>query len=173
MADPETIRKAQEDALRLLHIRPRSRAELHHRLARQSYPEEVIAAVLATLERWHLVDDRDFAAAWVRSRTTQQRAGRQRLQRELRQQGIAAEIIEETLAAHLDEEAERDLARAVAARSLRRLQRLDEETARRRLVGLLSRRGFPSDLIRQIVRETLPGGEERADEPSEEGTYGA
>lgn len=163
MADPETIRKAQEDALRWLQSRPRSRAELRQRLARRNYPDEVITEVLATLERWHLVDDRGLAAAWVRTRTAQRRAGRQRLRRELRQKGIEAEIIEETLAAHLDEEAERDLARAVAARNLRRLQGLDEATARRRLVGLLSRRGFPYDLIRQIVRETLIGGEERAD----------
>ena len=57
--------KAREAALRLLAVRARSEGELDDRLKRKGFDERTSAEVVAALKRVGLVDDEDFARAWV------------------------------------------------------------------------------------------------------------
>jgi SOS response regulatory protein OraA/RecX len=47
------------------------------------------------------------------------------------------------------------IARALAMKQATRLRKLDPQVARRRLVGMLQRRGFDYDSIRPVVDEIL------------------
>jgi len=157
------MERARDYALKLLAYRPRSRAELQTRLAQKGYTEETINQVLTLLERHGWVDDAEFAALWVRHRTRTRTLGPERLRRELAQKGVDREIAEAAIAVAIDESSELMQARAVAEKVRAQLAGVEPGTASRRLAGRLARRGFHSDVIWRVVRETLAGGEDIGD----------
>ncbi len=101
-----------------------------------------------------LVDDEAFASAWVEARLRTRNSSRRALHAELREKGIAEEVAENALAA-VDEHAELRGARAVAGKFVRALPHTSRlsETDQRRLFGRLARRGFATDVVRQVLAE--------------------
>lgn len=141
--------RAYERALNLLSYRPRSAAEIARRLRKADFPPSAIEAALTRLERVGLVDDLTFARYWVENRETFRPRGHRMLRWELKQKGIADQIIDEVLAS-LDERAS---AYRLARKRASRLRHLDEATFRRRLSTYLARRGFPYSIINEAVQE--------------------
>ncbi len=141
--------RTYESALMLLSYRPRSEGELRQRLLRKGLPEASIDASIERLRRGGLVDDEQFARAWVESRGAGSSGrGRQVLAGELRAKGIDAELVSEALSG-VDE-----LAHAMEAARPRanRLGGLEYNEFRRRLGGFLHRRGFGYDATSAVVR---------------------
>lgn len=146
-------RRALEIAGRQLGQRPRSAAELRRALARRGVPEAVQIEVIARLARHGLVDDQRFAQEWVAQRAAGRRPlGPDRLAAELRERGVAGEIVAEAVAA-LAPEQELEQARAVAQARWPRYRQYPRPDGERRLAALLRRRGFTWATIRQVVRE--------------------
>jgi regulatory protein len=126
---------ARDRALQLIGYRERSRSELTQRLLDNGFPRPVVDTVVARFCEVELVDDRRFASAWVRSRTSAG-YGLRRIRRELAEKGVDDEIT----TAVLDEETDGDeLSRA--RDSLRGRQPRDPKD-RERLVRRLVARGF-------------------------------
>lgn len=146
---------AVEIAHRLLAVRLRSRRELTDRLRRRGISADVLAAVVADLERHGQVDDHRFADAWVRTRVALQPSGRIRLRYELAHKGVAREVIDRTLGETLSEQDEGALAQEVARARLRRYRGLPPDVIYRRLAGILQRRGFPTGVIARTLREVM------------------
>lgn len=141
--------------LRLLAVRLRSRREIEDRLSRKGYSGEVVAAVVAQLNREGLLDDMRFSRAWVAGRLALRPSGAVRLRQELRQKGVAAEVIEQVLQATLPGSTERTRAVEVARARAQRYRGEPREVAFRRLAGVLRRRGFSSAAIAAALREVL------------------
>jgi regulatory protein len=78
IARAETLRRAREDAYRLLGFRARSENEIRDRLARKGYEDEVIAQVLDGLRADGYVDDRAFTEDWGQGARRHARAARPR-----------------------------------------------------------------------------------------------
>lgn len=162
----DLVERAYESALRYLALRPRSEQEVRQYLAKKGWEQEIIAEVLARLSRAHLVDDREFARFWVENRAAHRPRGGWALRYELRQKGVAGEIIAGALA-QVDEE---ENALAAARRLLPRLAHLDEVTFHRRLASALQRRGFSFLLACRVVErlwDELQAGQEA--NPTERG----
>ena len=166
--DPEaTLASREEQAraacLRLLTVRARTRAELATRLAQRGFAEDVSARVLDRLAEVGLIDDRDFAEQWVRSRHVNAGKGKRALASELRTKGIDDDMIAEALA-EVDSDAERSRAEQLVADKLRR-ERLTDETddakVTRRLVGMLARRGYHQSMAFDVVKMALATERER------------
>lgn len=153
----ETRRRAKESALRLLGYRGRSRMELRRRLESKGYEEVVIDDVLEDLARAQLLDDREFTESWVTARTGDRPLGPQRIAWELRQKGVAAELIESTLAERCSPEAELSLALTAAGPMLRRIRGAEPEATRRKLAAALRRRGFSWSVTAAVLEQLLPG----------------
>lgn len=157
-ADLEALRRAEQqqraygDALRLLNYRPRSAAEVRGRLGRRGYDPEQVEAVVSRLQEQGLLEDRAFARLWVENRRLSSPRGRQRLAAELRQKGLAAEVIADVLAEAADED-EAAQALELARGRARALSGLERPVFLRRLQGFLSRRGFSSELVLQVARQ--------------------
>ncbi len=147
----DAIERATDRAVRLLARRPHSEAELRRYLARKNTPDAVIEAALAKLQRLGYVDDRAFAAYWVENRERFRPRGIRALRYELRQKGIAADVIEETLQ-DFDPQAS---ARRAAQTYARRLHNLTRREARNKLAGFLQRRGFAYAVVREVVQDVL------------------
>jgi regulatory protein len=156
--------RATAASLQFLGYRPRSRAEVERRLARRGFSEAAVAVAIERLERWHYLDDDAFARAWIESRAEHQPRGRRLIQQELREKGVAREVVEQALEEiELDEyPAALELARK-RARSLRGEAPL---VRRRRLAGYLQRRGYGWDVVSRVL-DALLGDEDDADEGTE------
>jgi len=139
--------KAYEDALNYLSYRPRATREIARHLQEKGIEPDTIEHVLARLTYAKLIDDREFAQTWVENRTTFRPRGARAVRVELRQKGIDDEIVENALH-DIDDESN---AQAAGRLALRRLAALEEPVFRRRLLGLLLRRGFSYGVARQVT----------------------
>jgi regulatory protein len=161
---PEDMESAvRERCLTLLASQPRTRAELERSLARSGAPDDVVAAVLDRLTHVGLVDDAAYAQAYVRTGVGVRRRGTRSLRAELRGRGVAPDVID-LAAAEVDEDDERATALALARRRAPGLARLAAEVRRRRLMGLLLRRGFSSSVIHDVLAEVLSSASEGDDD---------
>jgi regulatory protein len=145
----ELSQRCYEAALRYLDYRPRSQAELRQRLARRGFDGDTIAATLARLQEQGLVDDLAFAQFWKENRQAFSPRSRWLVRRELRQKGVAEEVIERVVA-NVDEE---DGAYQAAIAKARRLPLGDYEGFRRRLGEYLKRRGFGYGAIKSTIKK--------------------
>ncbi|MBM3144317.1 MAG: regulatory protein RecX [Chloroflexi bacterium] len=134
----EAGEKAYQRALNLLSYRIRAEAEIRRNLVEHDTPESVIEEVVERLRRAKLVDDLDFARSWVENRSEFRPRGRRALQNELRQKGIAREIIAEVLQNSNEEE----LAYRAAKENVRKYRTPEWPEFRRKLLAFLARRGF-------------------------------
>jgi regulatory protein len=151
--------KIRERVLRLLTAQPRTRAELERSLGRAGAPDDVVARVLDRFSELKLVDDEAYAQAYVRTGLAVRRRGSRSLTMELRGRGVAPEVIAEATA-EFDPNSEYATARDLAEKRLRGLARLDPPVQRRRLMGLLLRRGFSSAVALGVVNDVLSNGHE-------------
>jgi regulatory protein len=135
-------------------MQPRTRVELERKLTQAEAPPEVVAQVLDRLTVVGLVDDAAFAQAYVRSGVAVRRRGTRSLRSELRGRGVSDDDIE-SAADEVDEDTERATALALASRRAPSLARFAPEVRRRRLMGLLLRRGFSSNIVSSVLSEVM------------------
>lgn len=155
----EALAPVRKRALGLLDQRARSRHELRERLLRAEFAPELVDEVLDSLECASLIDDTYFATEWVRQRAARRGKSAKALDMELRDKGVAAAIRADALA-QISEEDEEAQARALAEKKARALKvvpadRAEYNKALRRVVGVLARRGYSSELTVRVARESL------------------
>lgn len=146
--------QAAEDALvRALRRRSLSVSEARTRLIREDVPAESVEEIIARLGRIGALDDSALAEQLVHIAVNRKRQGRRAVAQTLSARGIARDAIESALAELPDDDAERALEYARGKAS--RLVRYDEDTALRRLIGQLSRRGFGGGVAMTAARTAL------------------
>jgi regulatory protein len=152
---------AREAALKLLDRTRRTRSDLARRLRDKGHDATEVSEVLDRLVEVGLVDDVEFARAWLAGRWGRRAAGWRSLEQSLRQKGVSSEDVAAARAKLEEREGSADevsLARRVIAQSERRFAKLDPRQRRQRLWALLMRRGFDGEVIREAldVREETP-----------------
>ncbi|MBB4946575.1 regulatory protein [Kitasatospora gansuensis] len=153
-APTDPAAQARDICLRLLTGTAKTRKQLADALRKKEIPDEVAAEVLDRYEEVGLIDDGAFAAAWVESRHAVRGLGRRALAQELRQRGVAGELVERALE-QVDSEDEEEAARELVRRKLRTVRALDPQVRTRRLVGMLARRGYSEGLAFRAVKDVL------------------
>jgi len=138
---------AYQRALHLLEHRMRSENEIRQKLASHEISAEVIDDVIARLRRSGLVNDQQFAKAWVENRSEFRPRGRRAMSLELRQHGLDREVIDQALA-DVDEEA---LAYKAAQKQARKLAHLEATDFRQKMYGFLARKGFDYEVITSVI----------------------
>lgn len=151
--DPDAAREA---ALTLLERTRRTRSDLVRRLRERGFEPAVIESVIARLEAVGLVDDAEYARAWLAGRLGRRPTGARRLEMELRARGVSAEDVvrgRALLEAQTGVVDELAAARRAIASAAGRYAKLDPRVRRQRLWALLSRRGFDPDVIERALVE--------------------
>lgn len=123
-------------------------------LRQRGVPDDVAERVLTRFEEVGLIDDQVFAQMWVESRQRARHLAPRALRMELRQRGVAADLIDAALAT-LDPDDELHAAREVARRKARSVAGLPRPTQVRRLTGALARKGYGPGLASAVVRDVL------------------
>lgn len=146
-------RLCREQAVKYLAMRPHSRAELERKLRRRGHANEVIQTVLDDLSRKKFLDDFAFARAKAESAAAHRHQGRHRIRAELRRCGVDGEVARKALDEVFADRDSLAIARTLVEKHKARLKRLEPQVARRRLAGLLQRRGFDYEVIGPLLAE--------------------
>jgi regulatory protein len=138
--------KAYAHAIRFLGFRARSQAEMARYLRDKGYSAEVADEIVGRLVNEQYLDDEAFARFWLEDRERFRPRGQSALRYELRQKGIADEVID-TVLADLDED---ELAWKAVERKLSHWKNLAEQDLKKKIVGFLSRRGFSYETANEV-----------------------
>lgn len=147
-------RRAENASLHALGRRAQSRAEVVELLRRREIDPIVIEAEVARLERVGLVDDGALALTLVERLADRKKLGVGALRAELQRRKLDAAAIEAALATREGDD-DRDLLAGLVDDRLRRMGELDRDTAERRLLGYLARKGHGGGAAREAVRAAL------------------
>jgi len=147
----EEFKQARALAYRYLSHRDRSARETADHLKKKGFEEAVVQQTLRDLKKANYLDDRRFAEHWARTRAENRHYGKFRLRQELIGKGLPQDLIEETLDTLFETVKEIDLARAVVEKKLPAMRDLDPGKKKSRLIGLLQRKGFSSDVIYKVL----------------------
>lgn len=145
--------RAERRLLRSLGSRGLSVSEARTKLRQQEVPAELSDEIIDRLLRTGALDDARLAEQLVHSATARKKQGRRAIAQALVARGIARDVADAALAELPDDDADRALefARSKAGQ----LVRFDDDTALRRLVGQLARRGFGGSLAMSAARRAL------------------
>lgn len=139
---------AYQAALRYISFRPRSTQEVRKKLEGKGFSESTLEATLRRLEQSSLLNDKQFSQSWVENREAFRPRSHRALEYELKQKGVAVEVIEQALDQVADDET---LAYQAANRLAHRLSDLDRNKFLQKVGSFLSRRGFAYPVIRPVV----------------------
>lgn len=152
--DPEQIRERAEAALvRKLRAKALSLSEARSVLRENDLDRDTIEDVIDDFSARGYIDDRTLASLLVTSGVERKGQGRVALARSLSQRGIPREIIDEALEELPDDDAERAL--EYARSKAPGMSRLEPDTALRRLLGQLARRGYGGSVAMNAARTAL------------------
>lgn len=150
---PDEVQLALAYVRRSTAAQPASEGRLRGRLADRGHDEAVVEAAMQRARAERLVDDLALSAALVAEWLGQGHAPR-RLRDGLRRRGFDEEVVEVAVgrAAAVDQTA---VAFDLARRRAETLAHLPPETAYRRVVGYVARRGHGEGLARKAARDAV------------------
>ena len=160
--DVEAIQEGQvqqecfDKAMLYLSRRMHSRSELRRKLLKAEFTDAVIDPTLQRLADLNYINDAEFARQKLQH-SQRKLIGQRRALVDLMRTGVKGEVAREAVREHFNQDEARDNAQKLIEKNLPRLQRLDPMTAKRRLIGLLQRRGFDYDTIKPMVDCALIG----------------
>jgi regulatory protein len=160
IAAGEVRQECFDSAMTYAGARMHSRAELRRKLARREYGDAVIDGVLADLTRLGYLDDARFAHAKAASLAEHKHHGRRRAYQELIRAGVRKDVAETALNDVYEQTDPLAAATTLAEKRAASLKRLDPLVARRRLAGMLQRRGFEYETIKPVIDRVLGSGRE-------------
>ncbi|MBF0558656.1 MAG: regulatory protein RecX [Nitrospirae bacterium] len=147
---PNSLGDALKYALRLLGYSDRSVGEMRQKLAGKGFPDEVIDKTLSYLEEKGFVDDRKLAELLRNDAVGRRHLGAQGVRSYLLRRGFAKDIADEMSVADNDYLGS---AMQLVEKRMRSMGHLDSNTIKRRLWGLLARRGYAFDEIRKALEK--------------------
>ena len=132
--------------------RAKSKGEILAHLKKRGVADEVANATIYKLTQNGLIDDAEFAKAWVQSRHNAKKLSKRIIAGELRTRGVDQNFIDEALD-EIDEEAEYRTAFGLAMKKYSTISRMEPEVQIRRIQSLLQRKGFGFGTIGRVIRE--------------------
>lgn len=149
-----TLMMIRRDAYRMIGRNAMSRQRLIDRLKRKAHDPKAAAAVADELAAMGLINDEAFAANIAA--TASRKAGKRLVESKLRARGIDRAVAAKASASAASKRNAKEDALALARSRVKRMSdRLTPDAKRRRLYGLLARRGYDSDVCRTVVEKVL------------------
>jgi regulatory protein len=144
-----------DQAIKYIQRRQLSSRDLATKLAARGFETQMIRDVLDDLARLGYVNDAQYAVSRATTAAQTRHHGPRRAMAELAKAGVNREVARRAVEEVFESTDLLSVARALAAKQAARLKRLDPLTARRRLAGMLARRGFEYETILPVIDEVL------------------
>jgi regulatory protein len=139
--------KAKQRAFRLLALRARSEKELRSKLKEKGFDESVGEAVAERLRELKYLDDESFARQWAHNLAVNRLLGNKRIETSLREKGVPRALREQVITEVREEISEQEAIRALIRKKEEKSAIKRDEKEKRRLARSLMVKGFPPDLI--------------------------
>lgn len=150
----DTATDASEDSRPRIKPKTYTKSEIAQRLEREGFSGEAIEVSIAELIRSGHIRDRKYAENWIARRQKSNPRGKTLLKQELIDKGIDKETAVQVVAT-VETEDEAEVALQIAQKRVKQYKRLPTHVAKRRLHGFLARRGFGSDVVRQVLEQVF------------------
>jgi regulatory protein len=147
----ERKKEAKDVALKILSFRRRTEKQVKDKLQKKGFDEKTIKATIDKLKEFDLINDIEFATAWVKDRLAFKPRGKKLLKQELWKKGIKKEIIEQVTEELCQNEDKSAL--ELLEKIKKRYKDLEEKAAKRRMFNFLLRRGFSYEVARQVLTQ--------------------
>lgn len=146
------VGKLMERMYRLFGIRQRSEKEVkdYFRIKLREISQLVIDATILSLKKKGMINDEQFAKAWMESRS--KKYGVNRIKQELFQKGIDRDIIDQVIG---EGENEKQVAEKALEKKLRLWKNLKPMEFRKKAYGYLMRRGFEYETTKSVVEKYI------------------
>lgn len=154
MLREDGIRRAKDQVLKYLGIRPHSRKELLLKTLRKGFSPDVIEAALNDLQKVELIDDRQFTRQFIQNEMLLRPGGKNLLKEKLLNRGVAPDIFQPILEELYEEGSQEDIIRQIAGKFLERNRRPDNQKRTEKLVRHLQSKGFDWEMIHWVLRES-------------------
>jgi len=145
--------EAKEVALRFLSFRRRTEKEVKEKLQKKGFDEKTIKRTIAKLKEYDLINDLEFATAWVKERLAYKPRGKKLLWQELWKKGIRKEIVDQVTQELCQDEDKSVL--ELVEKIKKKYKNLEPPVAKRRMYGFLLRRGFSYETVNQAMRNSI------------------
>ena len=163
----DNFEKLLGKSFRFLSYRPRSEKEVKDYLKKKSFfakamegqeknnLESVIDSIINKLKEQKFLNDEEFVKWWIEQRTTIKPKASRLIKIELKQKGIAKDLIDKIF----EESSSSDLEKATVL-AKRRIKRYSHISDRKKLYDKLGRflasRGFNYETIKEVIDQILP-----------------
>ncbi len=142
--------KAKMTALSYLSYKDRSKREVIRKLKEKGFTKLVTKKTLEFLISYGYINDLQFSVKYVKERVCSKGYGKYKVVRELREKGVADEIIERVL---IDiEKYEEETALKFGRKKAKKLD-LTEYKDKQKLYAYLQRRGYSYEVIKAVILE--------------------
>ena len=145
--------EAKDIALRFLSFRRRTEKEVQDRLQKRDFDEKIIKRTIAKLKEYDLINDLEFATAWVKERLAYKPRGKKLLWQELWKKGIRKEIVDQVTQELCQDEDKSVL--ELVEKIKKKYKNLEPQVAKRRMYGFLLRRGFSYESVKNALRLSI------------------
>ena len=166
--DEETIEKikstesetqAKNNAVNYLSYRQRSSKEMVDHLIKKGFTRACAEEVTRQLQSARMMNDLEFARAFVRDRLKRKPTGQALLRMQLLARGIPSSMADTVLADLISPQNQQASALQAAMRKIQITRsstiNLDDEKQKKRLLDFLLRRGFSYEIALKTIRTTL------------------
>jgi len=120
--------------------------------------EIVTSLLIDRLKKKGLINDLEFAKAWVDARRRSKQKGINALKFELYQKGIDREIIEEVLSSQSSVVSEEELAKIALEKKINSWKNLDPKKKKQKALEYLMRKGFDYEVVKEVIEKLLKIG---------------
>jgi len=152
---------AKQKAFLLLSLRPHSEKELEKKLREKGFPAVVIKEALEKLHDLKYLNDASFANGWARNLAVNKLWGNRKIITSLREKGVAAQFIDDAIAAaRLEISEEEAITALVRKKAAKKNPVAFDIKEKQRIFQNLMGRGFPPGLI---LNKLGKAGEEEID----------
>ena len=150
----EAADAAKQVLLRRLSHAPRTRKELAKDLKDKDISDEVANVALDRFEEVGLINDQALASNYVSSQHERKGLGKNALRQQLRAKGVSDDVALAAIS-QISDDQEFQAAFALACKKIRSLQKDDAKTQLRKIVGVLARKGYSSNLAFRVAKEVI------------------
>ena len=153
----DSFDEAKSKALDVLARRSITAKALLEKLVEKGFAEKTSSLVVARLTTLGLINDLEFARAFVRNRILVSPRGFFLLKRELLGKGVPKAVAERVVSEAREDVSEVEIAEKLVEKKMRSLGGVEERRVKARVFSFLIRKGIPASVAIQVTRKRFPG----------------
>ncbi len=158
ITNDEFLKKILDNCINFLSFRPRTEKEVTDFIIKkisikqeipfnQAKESQIIPQIIKKLKKYKYINDPEFVTWWIKSRNESKQKGIRLIKLELRQKGIAKELLDQIVS---NDSAQSALALKALEKKKTKWQRTDPNQLKTKVLYYLGSRGFDMDTIKRV-----------------------